>query len=242
MFRLEKKHWDAIYAFQRQEIEKIATDPAFAVFHAKMDHYSRIGDWLCTSRGDRVLEVGCGPGRYVVMLSQLGCEVIGVDPVDSYPTWARVERLPRVQVKGGVRAEALPFQDKYFDHIACMGALLYFSDVTKALSEMWRVMKPGGRLVIRTVNRDNFYTKSTGKKLDPSSNNLYTEGELAKILDEAGFDVQESFTYGFWPPVFTQYWWYLVNGILPVELQDALSLATPRKNRVNITIFSTRRP
>ena len=68
-----------------------------------------------------------------------------------------------------VFAEHLPFPDQYFDHAVCLGALLYFKDPRQALLEMRRVLKPGGRVVLRTVNKENLYTLWTRRKLDPAS-------------------------------------------------------------------------
>jgi SAM-dependent methyltransferase len=147
-----------------------------------------------------------------------------------------------VQLQDQVRAEELPFADGSYDHAACMGALLYFSDPRKAFTEIHRVMKPGGRLVIRNVNRDNLYTAVTGKKLDPASNNPYTEEELRALVQDTGFTVTNSFTYGFWPPFCIDYWWYLVNGPLPAWFQSFLARCTPRKRGVTVTVFAKRAP
>jgi hypothetical protein len=80
----------------------------------------------------------------------------------------------------------------------------------------------------------------TGRKLDPASHNIYSEGELRTFLETAGFSVAHSFTYGFWPPVGTMYWWYLLNGVLSQRAQTALSRLTPARHRHNITVFATR--
>jgi ubiquinone/menaquinone biosynthesis C-methylase UbiE len=189
-----------------------------------------------------VLELGCGPGRYVALLAQLGFRVIGVDQssAESIPNWQRIGMLPGVTLRGGVMAEALPFDDGTFDHAACLGALLYFNDVERALAETHRVLKPGGRLIVRTVNRRNLYTVITGKRIDPASKNLYTERELRDLLRKCGFEISESFSYGFWPPFGTEFWWYLVNTSAGALIQNILSALTLRGNCVNITVFATR--
>src|SRR5262249_2933976 len=139
-----------------------------------------------------------------------------------------------------VNAEELPYENGSFDHAACLGTLLYFKDPKRAMSEIHRVTKPGGRLVLRTVNRNNLYTRFTGLKLDPDSYNLYTESELTEFIQQCGFRVEKHFSYGFWPPFATQYWWYLINTVVKPRVQDLLSLLTPPCNRVNLTIFAVR--
>lgn len=236
---LSDRQWKRIHSFQERELLSLLEDRAYAHRMSHTAHWSRIGDWLSTDRAGLVLELGCGPGRYVAMLAQLGHRVIGVDPIP-YPTWPKIEAHVRVELRSGVHAEHLPFPDSHFDHIACLGALLYFPDDRQALREMHRVVKPGGRLIVRTVNSRNFYTTVTGKKLDPTSRNLYTESELALLLESEGFDVAENFTYGFWPPLATDYWWYLVNTDRGRALQGLLSALTPRGRRVNLNFFATR--
>jgi len=239
MFNLEKKHWDAIVEFQRIEIEKFATDPVFAAFHAKMDHYSKIGEWAGAVAGNRVLEVGCGPGRYVAVLSSLGCDVVGVDPV-SYDTWPIIQRNHKTELISQTYAENLPFSDNIFDAVACLGAILYFVDPHRSLNEMKRVLRPGGHLLIRTVNRKNLYTRTWGENIDPASKNVYTMTELIQLLNKNDFITNKYFSYGFYPPVLEKYWWYLVNGVVPLNVQRMISRLTPSSCRVNHIVFAQR--
>jgi SAM-dependent methyltransferase len=240
---LSQRQWQRIHDNQAQELKDLISDADKARRLAHTLPYSRIGSWLPISEGETVLELGCGPGRFVAMLAQLGYKVTGVDScaAASFPTWETVRTLPNVALRGEIRAERLPFDDASFDHVACMGALLYFEDPDKAISEIHRVTKPHGKLIVRTVNRENLYTSATGKKLDPASHNLYSQQELSAFLERSGFRVEESFTYGFWPPFLTQYWWYLVNTSVSDTAQRALSSILPARRRINITAFAQRR-
>jgi len=235
--KLSDKRWLAIQEAQRREIEQLSRDPDFAARMSRKSYFSRIGSWI-TPDYHRVLELGCGPGRYVAMLSSVGHQVVGVDPC-SYPDWA-VFRSPNVDCRSEVYAEDLPFEDKAFDAVACMGALLYFKDPGKALSEVRRVLKPGGRIVVRTVNRNNLYTRSTGLPLDAQAPNLYSRDELVRLLSDGGFNVIDTFTYGFYPPAAHGTWWYLSNVVLPIDIQKILSDLTPVDRRVTINAFAER--
>jgi SAM-dependent methyltransferase len=139
-----------------------------------------------------------------------------------------------------VFAEHLPFPDSYFDHAVCLGALLYFDSPEAALGELRRVLKPGARVVLRTVNSSNLYTTRTGKKLDPASKNLFEMADLIRLVEAAGFQVTRSFSYGFWPPTLTDFWWYLVCVWLPFRVQDWLSELTPPARRVNNSVLAVR--
>jgi ubiquinone/menaquinone biosynthesis C-methylase UbiE len=239
MLNLEKKHWDAIVEFQRIEIEKFTTDPLFAYFYGKLDHYSKIGEWAGAVSGNRVLEIGCGPGRYVAFLSSMGCDVVGVDPI-SYDTWPLIQRNHKTRFISQTYAENLPFSENIFDAVACLGALLYFDDPHRSLSEMRRVLRPGGDLIMRTVNRKNLYTRAWGKNIDPASKNVYTMSELIHLLKKNGFSINRKFSYGFYPPVMEKYWWYLVNGVVSLKAQRMLSKLTPSSCRVNHIVFAQR--
>ena len=237
--RFNEPNWEAIHSFQLREIVSLATaTPDVASRIATRPYSTYIGRWLPASLGGRVLEIGCGPGRFVALLAALGFEVTGADPV-AYSAWEAIKAIRSVEFFEGVKAESLPFPDARFDHVACLNAMLYFDDPEKALNEMRRVIKPGGRLFLRTINRDNLVFKTVKKHLDPAGKNYYTGTELEALLKRTGFDVAQICTYGFYLPFWRMYWWYLVNGRLSPRMQEVLSLLTPRRNRMNIVAFAS---
>jgi ubiquinone/menaquinone biosynthesis C-methylase UbiE len=190
----EIQRFKAIEAFQKQEILALAAaDPISAEAASLRPHYTGIGEWLPRGIKGRVLELGCGPGRYVALLSALGYEVVGVDPI-CYPLWDDIRKIRQVELREGVRAEEIPFPDNSFDHVACISALLYFDDASKAFSEIQRVLKPGGRLYVRTVNSGNLRRVFGKENIDPAAKNHFTEAELIFFLREHGFDVERTFS------------------------------------------------
>ena len=212
-------------------------DPNYANAMASLPVHARVSDWLSLDSGSKLLELGCGPGKYVSMFSALGFNVVGVDPVN-FDTWDELSKHADVDLRCGVYAESLPFSDSYFDHAACLGTLLYIDKPDLALNELRRVLKAGGRLVLRTVNKNNFYTLRTGRKLDPGSRNLFSMDELVVLLERAGFEVEHTFSHGFWPPAFPDFWWYLDCVWVPLWLKNMLSQLTNPRNRVNNVIFA----
>ena len=94
--------------------------------------------------GVRVLEVGCGTGKWLSLLASAGCEVAGIEPS------AQMLALARVRVNGDLRegaAEALPWPDAWFDYVVYINALHHFVDPVQALQESFRVLRPGGQLL-----------------------------------------------------------------------------------------------
>jgi len=224
---------------QHKQLQQLLFDGQFVEKMARHPQHACISEWLKPGAPLKVLELGCGPGKYVAMLSRLGFKVVGVDPFD-FPGWKEIQENTPAELRSGIFAEKLPFPDEYFDYAACLGALLYFDSPKDALMELRRVVKRGGRLVLRTVNKSNLYTRSTGKKLDPFSKNLYDMDELIDLVSTSGFKVERSFSYGFWPPMLTNLWWYLVCVWLPLGFQDYLSKHLKPENHVNNTVFATR--
>jgi ubiquinone/menaquinone biosynthesis C-methylase UbiE len=238
MFELSARQIQKIQDFQRNEIERLASDRQFALDCSKLEHYSRIGEWIPPSKSGRVLELGCGPGKYAAMLASIGHEVVGVDPFPFEDTWKVLRRYREVELTSGIFAESLPFADASFDYVTCMGALLYFKDANKAAAEIRRVLRPGGRLLVRTINRRNLYRVVRGRNIDPATNNAYTPDELTDFLTQSGFTVRQHFTHGLYSPFFSMQFWYLLNGLVSINAQQWMSDIVPKSLRTVVTIFA----
>jgi SAM-dependent methyltransferase/peptidoglycan/xylan/chitin deacetylase (PgdA/CDA1 family) len=104
-------------------------------------------------RGSSVLDVGCGVGEHLKLCSELGFNVIGVEPGRQMRAKAQ-ERNPAVSVLDGVITN-LPFEDESFDFVMAIEVLRYLhrSDIQQAYREMLRVLKPGGLLFFTVMNR-----------------------------------------------------------------------------------------
>jgi SAM-dependent methyltransferase len=234
--RRQQRRARRIQEAQRREIQQLLEDQEFARAAAANPAYARVGEWLHPP--GHTLELGCGPGRFVALLAALGHDVVGVDPYE-FPEWELLRHRPNVTLLAGVKAEKLPFEDSSFDHVACIGSLLYFDDPDKALDEIRRVVRSGGRVALRTVNSGNLYTRRTGRRLDPSSRHLYSLEELIALLEGHGFHPTDSFAFGFWPPIASDFWWYLTRTKLPIWVQSGLSRLLPAGRRVNNVVLAS---
>ena len=92
--------------------------------------------------GDRVLDVGCGPGALTAALLGHGATVAAVDPSEPFAT-ACAERNPDATVKVA-SAESLPFPDSAFDATLAQLVINFMADARTGVCEMARVTKPGG--------------------------------------------------------------------------------------------------
>jgi SAM-dependent methyltransferase len=137
-----------------------------------------------------VLEVGTGPGRLAAALHERGCRVWAVDPSAEMLEQARANVPVQVGLKQA-RAEALPFKDGWFER-AVMRMTVHLLDRPRALAELHRVLRPGGRLVIATHDPETF-ASGWLTRFFPSiavidGKRFPSEHELLAELSTAGFD------------------------------------------------------
>lgn len=96
--------------------------------------------------GQRLLDVGSGPGQYHAHL-----DPVRLVALDMSPGMLAKVRVPKVQAD----AQALPFRDGSFDRVMSNHVLYHVTDQRRALREMRRVAAPGGRAVITTNASDS---------------------------------------------------------------------------------------
>ncbi len=93
----------------------------------------------------RLLDVACGPGYGAGYATQRGAHAIGVDLAPGMVAEAS-RNFPGTEFREG-DAEALPFDDNIFDTVTCAFGLMHFADPDRAIAEVFRVLKPGGRYI-----------------------------------------------------------------------------------------------
>lgn len=109
----------------------------------------RLLEAAAVGAGDRVLDVACGTG----ILARAAAARVGssgaVTGIDVNPGMLAVARRHAAEIDWReARAEALPFEVGRFDAVLSQFGLMFFDDRVVALREMWRVLRPGGRLAI----------------------------------------------------------------------------------------------
>jgi len=105
---------------------------------------------LSIAPGQRVLDVACGKGAWLSILYNMGLEISGLD-ISQNAIEACKKQMPSGQFHVGP-AESMPFYNKQFDLVTCLGSLEHFLDKPKALQEMVRVTVPEGKVLILVPN------------------------------------------------------------------------------------------
>jgi SAM-dependent methyltransferase len=120
--------------------------------------------------GTRVLDLGCGEGRFSRLLATRGAEAIGLDPVREMVITAK-GRGPEAgrYVQGS--GECLPYRESAFDLVVSYLSLIDITDFRSAIREAARVLRPGGFLLV--ANLSPFATSSDGWARDSNGKRLY---------------------------------------------------------------------
>ncbi len=106
-------------------------------------------------RGKKVLEVGCGIGIDGMEFAKIGANYIGIDISEKSLKLAKTYFNLSNQRANLLLADAenLPFQDNTFDLVYSWGVLHHTPDIQKAIEEIYRVLKPNGRIIIMLYNK-----------------------------------------------------------------------------------------
>jgi ubiquinone/menaquinone biosynthesis C-methylase UbiE len=125
----------------------------------KIDDYRATALWLAEqlAPGASVLEVAPGPGYVAIELARLGpYRVFGLDISESFVKMAaeNAEKAAAAVSFNHGDAGAMPFDSESFDLIFCQAAFKNFAAPVGALNEMCRVLKPGGKALIRDLRSD----------------------------------------------------------------------------------------
>lgn len=129
------------------------------------------------------LAIGVGTGRFA---APLGVQ-IGIDPAREVLNYAANRGISSVQAV----AEALPFADCSFDFVLCVTTICFVDNASAMMSEAYRVLKPGGELLIGFIDRESdlgqHYLAHQVENVFYRDATFYSAAEVEQILHDTGF-------------------------------------------------------
>jgi len=163
---------------------------------ARWLEWRKLLKWLSPQKGERILDIACGAGELSLRIAAKGAGVYGVDlSAEGISSARRLANIAGLKAEFTVGdAENLPYPDGFFDNLVCSSSLEHFTNDAQSLSEMKRVLKPGGRAVL-TV--DSFTCpitpalKERHRKMC-AVEHYYTREDMAAALKTAGLTMSRS--------------------------------------------------
>jgi 2-polyprenyl-6-hydroxyphenyl methylase/3-demethylubiquinone-9 3-methyltransferase len=154
--------------------------------------------------GDRVLDLGCGDGVFAEVLVEGGTSVVAVDVADAALRRAR-RRVPQLEARLAPIDDHLPLEDNTFELVWASEVIEHIADTARWLSEVRRVLAPGGRLLLTTPSHGRLLVALHGVERfsEPLGDHLhlYTRSSLSGVLREFGFDPVSVSAVGGSPPL-----------------------------------------
>jgi len=153
--------WSA-YDRMGQDFQRHAADSAYNAHYDRPAVLAALGP----VSGLHVLDAGCGPGLYTTELLDRGGEVTAFDASPVMVELARAQVAGRARVDRAVLGEPLPYPGGAFDLIVCALAIHYADDRGAAFAEFFRVLRPGGALVVSTQHPVMDWLRKGGSYFD----------------------------------------------------------------------------
>jgi SAM-dependent methyltransferase len=204
MFRVEQSHW--WYTGRRKILADFIEDICRRV----------------TGRRPRILDVGCGTGANLLMLSEYG-DAEGVDISEDALAFCRERGLEKVKLGAG---EELPYDDGTFDLVTAFDVVEHMDDDLAGLREMRRVLRPGGRVLLFVPT----FMFLWGVQDDISNHRRrYRLPQLRRVLEQAGFEIERT-TYAnitFFLPI-----------LLMRKLMRLTGIKTSSENNINVSALN----
>jgi ubiquinone/menaquinone biosynthesis C-methylase UbiE len=140
--------------------------------------------------GEKILDIGIGTGVFAVELMKYKTEITGIDVSERMLEIARSKGLTNVAVGDAV---SLDFPDETFDLVISITALEFIKEYEKAISEMVRVCKKGGRVVVGTLGSGSLWALKRNRAARKDAGSVfrharfYSFGELKRLAETFGY-------------------------------------------------------
>ena len=190
---------------------------------------------LKPKEGSKWLDVACGPGLLLKVVSENGVHATGIDISETAIKMAQI-KLPQADLKVA-NAENLPFTDNSFDFVSCLGSLERMLDLKKALKEQLRVAKQDSNFVYLVRNSETTSWKYLKKGLRLQNRKGHQDAANLETWKQrfidVGFKVEHIYPDQ-WP---RQRWYYWIGKRGWNEVFTSVKSSKKRLQKANEFIF-----
>jgi arsenite methyltransferase len=182
------KDTDAIQAMWASPVVAMIYDNTQTVLRKLLTALQPPVEWLNIQQGGIVLDVGCGPASITASLARAAGPsglVLGVDRSEAMlARAARAESGPQIAFLHA-DAQRLPLRDQTVDAVVSLAVLQLVPDPVMALTEMARVLRPGGRLAVMVPVAGR--AARVWRRLWNAGPHMFDEDEIGDVLENHGF-------------------------------------------------------
>jgi len=168
------------------------------------DFYSNTAKVLDLRQDDRLLEIGFGSGYFIKDYASHVARIAGVDLSEDMVNLAssvnkKLVESGKAEFRHG-DASSLPYDDGEFSVVVGIETFFFWSEPVESLREIFRVLEPGGRLVLEmSYNKEDGLDH--GEDMEKMNLIIYSADEMTEMLTESGFsDIEFTYYKGFWVP------------------------------------------
>jgi demethylmenaquinone methyltransferase/2-methoxy-6-polyprenyl-1,4-benzoquinol methylase len=164
---------------------------------------------VCSNRNPLIVDIGIGPGLLSIEINKLipNAKIIGIDPSFEMLKLAKKEldgsnfkKIETILTK----AESIPLKNDIADLVISRFSFIYWDDPSRGLTDIYRILKPGGRMILELINKDyprwklfltkiHMFINSAGNEIIKyhinSYKKAYTMDQIEKLISKNGFKI-----------------------------------------------------
>lgn len=189
---LSKKHFDG---------QSKIYDETNTAYYSKYPKISckDVAERLKNTEFQTMLDVGCGTGYLIdILQKQRAADYHGLDLSPEMLKVAKSKLSDSVVLTEGY-SDKLPYQDNTFDVVTCIQSFHHYPKPEKAMTEAYRVLKPGGLYILSDTGMGNYpkfiygiYNKLIVKHLNTGDYAAYSKNDIQSMMRASGFKIKDA--------------------------------------------------